>query len=388
MSHTADIAEILARETFWSDPKPLALCPDGPCDPGATRIPDYHLLFATSGSCGSPKWIALSKNALLTSANAVNTHLGVATTSVWGLALPPHHVGGFGVIARARCAACKLQALSKSWDPHTFTHWLAERRVTHTSLVPTQVHDLVGAGCHAPGGLVALVIGGGRLDAEAGSAARALGWPVLASYGMTEAASQIATQPPDALARPYKPSPLPVLPHWKTRIHAGGCLEIAGPALFSGTVVDGIYHPRTGEWHVTSDRVLVTPGGLVPQGRADSLVKVAGELIDPTEVENRLAAALQEHRAGVAVVAIRDPRLGKRLVVVAARQVPPSAMQAAIAAYNASVPRSQRMEAPVLVDEIPRGALGKILRPALLQLLGEADSRIEETHPPSGSSEI
>ena len=78
---------------------------------------------------------------------------------------------------------------------------LADRGVTHTSLVPTQVHDLVKADLRAPETLKAIVVGGGHLDAATGRLARTLGWPVLASYGMTEAASQIATQ---TLERPSR----------------------------------------------------------------------------------------------------------------------------------------------------------------------------------------
>lgn len=361
MKNPAASPALVASDAFWSDNAPVALADGAAAAPALPAgMPPHHVLFATSGSAGAPKWIALSKSALLASAAAVNRHLGVTSASAWGLALPVHHVGGFGVMARAREAGCAVEMSPPSWDPRGFTAWLASRRVTHTSLVPTQVHDLVAADCRAPAGLVAVVVGGGRLDVAAGAAARALGWPVLASYGMTEAASQVATQALADLSRPYAPAPIPILSHWQVRVDAEGCLEIAGPALFSGTVADGCYQMRPGPWYATRDRIAITDAGLAPLGRADDRVKIAGELVDPRQVEAGLAAALGVHAIGMAVVAVPDIRLGHRLALVAEPGVPEPQLQAAIAAHNASVPRSQRIAAPIRLASLPRGALGKI----------------------------
>lgn len=354
------IAGRVASDAFWDDDTPAALVACGVGNVDVSGTPPHHLLFATSGSGGVPKWIAIGKPALAASATAVNAHLDVDGAAVWGLALPVHHVGGFGVVARARAAGCCMEIFDGKWNPQGVTAWLAGCGVTHTSLVPTQVHDLVRAGCRAPGGLVALVVGGGRLDVATGRAARALGWPVLASYGMTEAASQIATQPLAALDAPYQPSPMPVLAHWQVRADGAGCLEIAGPALFSGTVAGGVYRPRDGDWHATRDRVSVMPTGLVPRGRADAWVKVAGELIDPGAVEARLAAAVAPHGNALAVAAVPDARLGRRLVVVAEFCVPTALLDEAIGGYNATAPRSQRLGQAVRVAELPRSGLGKI----------------------------
>jgi len=246
-----DPASLMHRD-FWNDPAPCAV------GRFADAIPDLaelraHVLFETSGSSGKPKWIALGKDALRFSADAVNAHLEVTANSCWGLALPLYHVGGFGVAARAFAAGCRFEHFAPRWQPETFTRWLADFHVTHTSLVPTQVHDLVAGQHHAPTCLRAIVVGGGRLDATTGRAARTLGWPVLASYGMTEAASQIATQSLAALDAPYEPTPIPVLPIWQTKLGDDDQLLIAGPALFSGSLFsDGkawTYLARTSPWH-------------------------------------------------------------------------------------------------------------------------------------------
>lgn len=46
-----------------------------------------------------------------------------------------------------------------------------------SSLVPTQVVDLVNGEIQAPPGVRCIIVGGGALDMETGRRARALGWP-------------------------------------------------------------------------------------------------------------------------------------------------------------------------------------------------------------------
>ncbi len=133
--------------------------------------------------------------------------------------------------ARAFAAGCGFSEFGRRWDAPAFAAWLAENQVTHTSLVPTQVHDLVAAGVQAPVSLRAIVVGGGHLDAATGRAARALGWPVLASYGMTEAASQIATQGLDSLKTLYQPAPLPAAADLAGGNHPGATASHFGTGL-------------------------------------------------------------------------------------------------------------------------------------------------------------
>jgi len=363
-THAAMTPGIMVSPSFWSDPDVFAA---GDFPGKIPALPELrgHVLFPTSGSSGAPKWIALAKTALLASAAAVNRHLEVTQASCWGLALPLHHVGGFGVVARAHESGCRLATFGRRWDAPAFAAWLAENAVTHTSLVPTQVHDLAAAGIQAPPSLRAVVVGGGHLDVETGSAARALGWPVLASYGMTEAASQIATQDFSALQYPYRAAPIPLLPIWRAETTVDQKLRIAGPALFSGMLLreNETWHfqARGGEWHETSDRVLLDNHLLTPLGRADLRVKVLGELVDLEEIERKLAAASGGALSpGSFVVAAQpDPRMEHRLVPVFDASVAASAVQDALAAYAAQAPGFRRLGPAVTLDPLPRSALGK-----------------------------
>ena len=354
-------ASLLTRSTFWCD-----------CTPAVPGIPELagHVLFETSGSSGRPKWVAISKQALLTSATAVNRHLEVTRESCWGLALPLRHVGGFGVAARAYAAGCGFHDLGRAWDVVAFCEWLARHHITHTSLVPTQVHDLVTAKRPAPAAITAIVVGGGHLDATTGQAARDLGWPVLASYGMTEAASQIATQGLDRLDTPYQPAAIPLLPIWDARISSEGILSIAGPALFSGYVSSGKFTPRETDWHLTADRVALENRLITPLGRADNLVKILGELVDPEAIERELISISQGSLTPgtFAIIAIPDERTGSALVPVFESSVNPTTLEASLSIYQNQAPGFRRLKPSAVVAQFPRSALGKLRRNELVNV--------------------
>ncbi len=358
---------LLIDPVFWGDGASVAM---GAFD---GELPDEVdgsglVFFQTSGSSGEPKWIGLTKSGLLISAAAVNGHLGVTEDSCWGLALPCHHVGGFGVVARVFEAGCGHVVFPGRWDAGRFRDWVAEEGVSHVSLVPTQVHDLVAAGLTAPDGLVAVVAGGGRLAEETGRAARGLGWPVLASYGMTEAGSQVATQGLGLLDVPYEMGRLPILPHWRVGVNDEGLLRLAGPALFDGVLerVGGRWRfvKRVGEWFETRDRVLLDGGVLTPMGRWDGVVKIFGELVDPELVERELAVCaeggLVEGR--FCVVAVADERAGHRLRWFIEGDFDREWAMRVRERYHGSVPGFLRVGEAEGVEVFPRSPLGKILR--------------------------
>ncbi|MES2996701.1 MAG: AMP-binding protein [Verrucomicrobiota bacterium] len=348
-------------DAFWNSQEPFIAAPPEELPDVPSGIPELagHVLFRTSGTTGKPKWVVLSKPALLASAAAINAHLMVTADSVWGLALPVHHVGGFGVVVRTRQAGCALKIFTQRWQPADFRAWLEHNGVSHLSLVPTQVHDLVTAGLTAPGCLQAIVVGGGLLDEATGRAARGLGWPVLASYGLTEAASQVATQPLAALQSTYSSWPVPLLPHWQTRLDANDCLEIHGPALFSGYWSDGNWVP-TDPWFRTKDRAQLAARSLTVFGRADTLVKILGELVDPFEIEHEITslAAGKIPPASFVVIPLPDVRRGCKLVAAFDGEPP----EDVITAYQASAPGFKRLADALELAPFPRSALGKPLR--------------------------
>ena len=70
-----------------------------------------HVLFENSGSYSTQKLAAISKQALMLSAAAMNRHLDVTAASYWGLALQIHHVEGVGVSQQAIEAGGRFELL-------------------------------------------------------------------------------------------------------------------------------------------------------------------------------------------------------------------------------------------------------------------------------------
>lgn len=294
-----------------------------------------HLWLATSGTTGSLKLTALSKQAMLVSAAAVNRHLQSESSDVWLCVLPTFHVGGLGIYARAFLSGARV--VTEGWDG-----------VTLASLVPAQVSDLVRAGTRAPESLRAVVIGGGALPSSLYERARDLGWPVLPSYGMTECCSQVATA---ALGSPA----LILLDHIEARVERDGRLAIRSDALLTGYGTDeGFVDPKAGGWFVTEDVATLDGRRLHVDGRLGDFVKVGGESVDLSRLDRILA----EIGADGAAIAIPDERLGH----VIALAVAGGDAQAIVAAFNERVFPFERARRTIRVDAIPRTELGKIQR--------------------------
>jgi O-succinylbenzoic acid--CoA ligase len=354
----------LAEPEFWQNDSSFLL------EAGRISVveglPYPSLVFLTSGSTGVSRRIVLAKKSLLISAAAVNAHLSVDDQSVWGLCLPWWHVGGLGIIARSYQSRAGVSIFSARWQANECVEWLREKTVTHLSLVPTQVHDLVSLGQDAPESLRAIVVGGGRLENSLGQRARELGWPVLASYGMTEAGSQIATQSLAALSSPYASEPLPIIPCWQVRC-GDERLEIRGDALFHGEMVfensEWRYRARSGDWYATQDCGVLAADGLRVTHRADSLVKILGELVNPAQIESDLIeAGLPVGRFAVMVVG--DDRKENRLVLVH-ENLDPTLVSNALEIYHEGCTGFSRIEDTHSLANFPRSDLGKILREQL-----------------------
>lgn len=331
-----------------------------------------HVIFTTSGSSGAPKLVCLSRTALQASADAVNTHLEAKAEDRWLCALPSFHVGGFGVWARAFRAGGNAKSFVGAWNAGDFLEQCQDFGVTLVSLVPVQIFDIVRANLRCPEGLRAVIVGGGALSRQLGRAARGLGWPVLQTFGMTEAASQVATQSFDALNRKFENAPLPALNGWEVRTDPEGRIELRGPWLFSGYVERGDEGwkfdagKRNDGWFTTEDfgKVEEIDGRkqLTVSGRSGRTIKVLGELVNLNRVEDIVVEFADEFGSSVALEAIEDERTGKRIVLVVARDMSKKEIQDLLERVNDRVAPFERIRGVARVEEIPRSPLGKIQR--------------------------
>ncbi|MBB5038033.1 AMP-binding protein [Prosthecobacter dejongeii] len=341
-------------------------------------------LFQTSGSEGTPKWVGLTKRAALISAAAVNAHFEVTKGDHWLIALPLHHVGGFSILARAHLSGSRVTQTSARWNPQEFANLCEKENITLVSLVPTQVHDLVQTHVTCPDSIRAAIVGGGGMSQTLADSAMELGWRVFQSYGMTEAFSQIATQPYNSFGPVFDVKSLEVLPHWNLTTDPSDTLTLRGPALASGYASRSV----VGEWRweaipkeglKTRDRVRLWVHGtrqfLEFKGRESGYVKILGELVHLAPLQEQVEnVARQLGWASLPVLLpMADARAETKLILVVESSMPDP--QELMEAFHQQSPPWLRITQSYFCPTIPRSDLGKVRGEVLRQIVENALSR-------------
>lgn len=330
-------------------PAPAALMPEAPL-----------AVFFTSGTTGVPKAAALPRRAFLAAAEAHTAHLGWDEDDRWLLAMPVAHVGGFSILTRCLYAR-RAVVLAPPGHPQAALQTMTAHAVTVASVVPAQLARLLDAG-PAPASLRAVLLGGAAAPEGLVRRARAAGWPVLKTYGLTEACAQVATERPDVPAPEGAVGP-PLTPG-AVRIHHGR-VQVRGPQLMSGYVGQGRLGFDPEGWLETQDHGrLDEQGNLQILGRDAELIVTGGENVYPLEVEAALAGL--GAFADAAVAGIPDETWGE-VVAAAVMLVPgadwaPEAWDAALATRLAPHKRPRRW---IQLDALPLTPAGKLDRRAL-----------------------
>lgn len=342
----------------------------------AARLPfaHDHLWISSSGttSFNEIKLIGLSRSALLAGAKGSNQFLQADRRDRWLNALPIFHVGGLAIWARAFLSQAQVFEVEK-WDLSRALDIIDQHQVTLMSLVPTQVYDIVQRRKKAPFSLRAVLVGGGRLTHQQYRQARELGWPVLPTYGMSEAGSQIATVPLASLNERHELVPeAQLLPHIEARLSREGRLEIRGDSLFSGYVYASegssrFEDPKIDGWFTTSDFVELSERNLKFIGRAQDMIKVNGELVNLSRLQELFQTLLPD--VSLVVTSAPNPRSGAQ-VVVAFESISPFLAEAYVEKINAQVSPFERVQALHVLEVFPRTPLGKIKIAELRASLG------------------
>lgn len=336
---------------------------------GATVESEVAALVATSGSTDEPKAVALSHGAFEAAARASAERLGWAPSSSapdrWLLSLSPAHVGGLSIIYRCLRDghAVVLPTEGERFDARSFLRHVEERGVTLLSLVPTMLRRLLEIPGDAPESLRLVLVGGGPAPASLLARAGSRGWPVRATYGLTEACSQVATQRgmDDAGCGP-------LLAGLEGRIGEDGVLELRGPMLASGYVPGPRREP--GDWLRTGDLARFGDDGcLHVLGRADDVIVTGGENVHPAEVE---AALLAHPRVAAAcVVGLEDEEWGRQvaaaIVPEPGRAISQEELRAHLRGRLAGFKQPKRY---LFVRELPVRSVGKVDRAAVVRLVG------------------
>ncbi len=238
-------------------------------------------LVATSGTTGVPKLTRLSHRALVAAARAHAAAVGVEPDDRTLLALPLAHVGGLMIVVRALVTRRALvlfepggSLLARAGE---LSRRVADARVTQLSVVPALLERLLSpeVAFTPPPTLRAVLVGGAACPKNLATLAHERRVPLLPTYGLTEACSQVATRRYAERFDPQEGNAVgPPLPGVELRIaevdaaSGTGALEVRGPTLFSGYAGEPESDPRA-EWYRTGDLgYLDERGALVVTGRA------------------------------------------------------------------------------------------------------------------------
>jgi O-succinylbenzoic acid--CoA ligase len=304
---------------------------------GAAGEADVALVVHTSGTTGAPRPVELSYGNVHANALGSAVALGLDLEERWLCPLPLSHVGGLLVLLRSAIYATTavLAGVDRLGD------------VTLASLVPTQLARVLDAGLRPGRRLRAILLGGAAADRALLERARAAGWPVAPTYGLTEACSQVTVGEVGDTETSGRP-----LPGVRVTIAGDGEILVDGPTVAGGGTL------RTGDLGRLDDR-----GRLIVVGRKADTIVTGGENVAPAEVE----AVLREHPAvaDAGVFARPHPEWGE--AVIARVVLRAEATEAELRAFAAD--RLARFKVPKTiepVDALPRTASGKLLRRELI----------------------
>jgi O-succinylbenzoic acid--CoA ligase len=208
----------------------------------------------------------------------------------------------------------------------------------------------------------AVLVGGARVPVELQEAARAAGLPVVATYGMTETASQVAT------AVPTDPPGSGALPLNGVEFSTGS-RDAPADITINGPMVSPGYwgEPDRDGWFETRDfGYLDDAGRLHVIGRSDDVIISGGENIHPAEVEVVLES--MEAVQAAAVFGIPDDVWGERLEAAVVLADGTATAESIEADLRVSLPDFKIPKRLHLVAELPLGPTGKVDRKALAEM--------------------
>jgi O-succinylbenzoic acid--CoA ligase len=336
-----------------------------------------ELFIATSGTQGEPKAVMLGGANLQAGVQASRNRLPLQAGDTWLACLPLYHIGGMAILYRCAEAGAAV-VLHEGFDPQRVWNDLEKFRVTHISLVPAMLARLLDAGRDSPPpALKFALIGGGPLSAALAERARAAGWPVCVSYGMSETGSQVATccDLPQAWAPGQVGSPLPgfeveVVGEDGRPTSGVGRIRIRGAAVMAG-YASPLRQTGLGldqGWFLSGDLGFFdVQGNLTVLGRHDDMLVSGGINVPPQQVEEVLKRC--PGIADAALTSVADEIWGDLLVAVVVTETDDAVLEKWCRNELAGAMRPRRF---IRLPALPRNALGKLDRQALRDLVGRS----------------
>jgi oxalate---CoA ligase len=386
----ADIAVAGATAARSDDAGAAAPRPEAG-DAGTGRPGDLALLLHTSGTTSRPKMVALTQGNVCVSAANVAASLALGPGDRCLNVMPLFHIHGLVAAVLASLHAGGSVFCAPGFNALRFFGWLEESRATWYTAVPT-IHQAVLD--RAPRNVEVLERVRLRLVRSSSSALppqvmarleEVFRAPVIEAYGMTEAAHQMASNPLPPRAR--KPGSVGVAAGPEIAImdgagrllRAGGTGEVVirGRNVTAGYLDNAAANASafTGGWLRTGDQGWIDDEGYLRlTGRLKEIINRGGEKISPREVDETLL----DHPAVAQAVtfALPDAKLGEEVAAVIVLREGAVATETEIRDFARTRLAPFKVPRRVLfLDEIPKGATGKLQRIGLAEKLGLVEGR-------------
>ena len=354
----------------------------GPAEPD-----DIALVLHTSGTTSRPKIVPLSHRNVCSSARNIGDVLALAADDRCLNVMPLFHIHGLIAAVLSSLAAGGSVWCSPGFNALRFFAWLEEANPTWYTAVPTMHQAIVARAARNP---EAAANAGLRLIRSSSSSLppqvmaeveQVFGCPVIESYGMTEAAHQMASNPLPPAAR--KPGSVgvaagPEIAVLDSRNQPVPTGDIGEVCIRGDNVTPGYENNPTaneeafaGGWFHTGDQGRFDEDGyLYITGRLKEIINRGGEKISPREVDE----VLLDHAAVAQAVTFAMPhdKLGEEVAAAVVLKDGQAAGERELRDFVSArladfkVPRKV-----VFLDEIPKGATGKLQRIGLHEKLAD-----------------
>jgi oxalate---CoA ligase len=353
--------------------------------PGMAEAEDEALVLHTSGTTARPKIVPLSQRNITASAQHIGAALELSEADACLNIMPLFHIHGLIAAVLSSIAAGGAVCCTGGFDALKFFRLLDEERPTWYTAVPT-MHQTILSRAERNAEIIAraklrfIRSSSASLPGPVMEAMEAtFGCPLVESYGMTEAAHQMASNPLKGKRKPGAVG-LPAGPEVRIMTDEGeflpqgeiGEVVIRGPNVTAGYEANPEANAKafTNGWFRTGDQgMLDADGYLQLTGRLKELINRGGEKVSPLEVDGVLSAHAAVAQA--LTFAIPHSKLGEEVgaavVLREGAELTERELRDFAAKYLADfkVPRKV-----VFLPEIPKGATGKLMRIGLAEKLG------------------
>ena len=357
-------------------------------DSGDANPDHIALILHTSGTTSRPKIVPLSHANVCASATNIADTLALTVNDACLNIMPLFHIHGLIAAVLSSLRAGARIYCSPGFNALKFFSWMEDAKPTWYTAVPTMHQAILTRASRSMDTIKAVPLRFVRSSSSSlppqvmAALVETFDAPVIEAYGMTEAAHQMASNP--LPPRAQKPGTVGVAagPEVEIMNEAGEILPQGqvGEIVIRGDNVTSGYenNPKanaenfTNGWFRTGDQGVIDEDGYVSiTGRLKEIINRGGEKISPREVDE----VLMDHPAVQQCVtfAMPHPKLGEEVAAAVVLHEGKTADESDIRSFAAEHLADFKVPRKVLIlDEIPKGATGKLQRIGLAEKLGLA----------------